>query len=139
VPFTRFLRSATFHKPSFSHLFILRKLSDVCSVTFFIQNCVAEADHQFSREIFPGSHKVSYWTRIDIYSVTRIGCAEYRSYIFTHIHVCSLINISCNYNISYLRVDPWALRLYHPEALLCSLRRRLYSGAEGWYNLNAHG
>ena len=31
--------------------------------------------------------------------------------------------------ISYLRVDPWALRLY----------RRLYSGAEGWYNLNAHG
>ena len=44
-------------------------------------------------------------------------------------------------NISYLRVDPWALRLYHPEALLYSLRqsRRLYSGAEGWYNLNAHG
>jgi hypothetical protein len=43
--------------------------------------------------------------------------------------------------ISYLRVYPWALRLYHPEALLYSLRqsRRLYSGAEGWYNLNAHG
>jgi hypothetical protein len=45
------------------------------------------------------------------------------------------------YIISYLRVYPWALRLYHPEALLYSLRRsrRLYSGAEGWYNLNAHG
>jgi hypothetical protein len=52
------------------------------------------------------------------------------------------------YIISYLCVDPWALRLYHPEALLYSLRRsrRLYSGAEGWYNgaegwynLNAHG
>jgi hypothetical protein len=45
------------------------------------------------------------------------------------------------YIISYLRVDPWALRLYHPEALLYSLRRsrRLYSGAEGWYNLNVHG
>jgi hypothetical protein len=44
-------------------------------------------------------------------------------------------------NISYLRVDLWALRLYHPDALLYSLRqsRRLYSGAEGWYNLNAHG
>jgi hypothetical protein len=43
-------------------------------------------------------------------------------------------------NISYLRVDPWALRLYHPEALLYSLRRSrgLYSGAEGWCNLNAN-
>ena len=43
--------------------------------------------------------------------------------------------------ISYLRVYPWALRLYHPEAILyCPRRsRRLYSGAEGWYNLNAHG
>jgi hypothetical protein len=43
--------------------------------------------------------------------------------------------------ISYLRVYLWTLRLYHPEALLYSLRqsRRLYSGAEGWYNLNAHG
>jgi hypothetical protein len=43
--------------------------------------------------------------------------------------------------ISYLRVYPWALRLYHPEAFLYSLScsRRLYSGAEGWYNLNAHG
>jgi len=43
--------------------------------------------------------------------------------------------------LSYLRVYPWAWRLYHPEALLYSLRqsRRLYSGAEGWYNLNAHG
>ena len=46
-----------------------------------------------------------------------------------------------DYFISYLRVYPWALRLYHPEGLLYSLRRsrRLYSGAEGWYNLNAHG
>jgi hypothetical protein len=57
----------------------------------------------------------------------------------------AFIDICCTYNclhtISYLRVDPWALRLYHPEALLHSLRRsrRLYSGAEGWYNLNAHG
>jgi amino acid transporter len=42
--------------------------------------------------------------------------------------------------ISY-RVDPWELRLYHPEALLYSLRRsrRLYRSASGWYNLNAHG
>jgi hypothetical protein len=46
---------------------------------------------------------------------------------------------SVSINAVYLRVDPWALRLYHPEALLYSLRRsrRLYSGAEGWYNLNA--
>jgi hypothetical protein len=50
-------------------------------------------------------------------------------------------NVWYVYIISYLRVDPWALRLYHPEVLLYSLRRsrRLYSGAEGWYNLNAHG
>jgi len=42
--------------------------------------------------------------------------------------------------ISYLCVYPWALKLYHPEALLYSPRwnRRLYSGAEGWYNLNAY-
>jgi hypothetical protein len=53
----------------------------------------------------------------------------------------SLFMVSFNNTISYLRVDPWVLRLYHPEALLYSLRRsrRLYSGAEGWYNLNAHG
>jgi hypothetical protein len=43
--------------------------------------------------------------------------------------------------ISYLCVYPWALKLYHPDALLYSLRRsrRLYSVAEGWYNLNALG
>jgi hypothetical protein len=36
-------------------------------------------------------------------------------------------------NISYLRVYSWALRLYHPEALLYSLRRsrRLYSCTAG--------
>jgi hypothetical protein len=55
--------------------------------------------------------------------------------------VGSIYGMSSMKIISYLRVDPWALRLYHPEALLYSLRRsrRLYSGAEGWYNLNAHG
>jgi hypothetical protein len=39
------------------------------------------------------------------------------------------------------RYDSWALRLSQPEPLLYSLRRsrRLYSGAEGRYNLNAHG
>ena len=43
-------------------------------------------------------------------------------------------------NISYLRVYPWALRLYHPSAPLYSLRLRLrlYRSASGWYNLNAH-
>ena len=45
------------------------------------------------------------------------------------------------YYISYLRVYPWALRLYHPEALLYSLKQnqRLSSIAEGLYNINAHG
>jgi len=30
--------------------------------------------------------------------------------------------------------------MYHPEAILYSLRwsRRLYSGADGWYDLNGH-
>ena len=43
----------------------------------------------------------------------------------------TLISMRYN-NISYLRVYPWALTLYHPETLLYSLRRRrrLYSGVE---------
>ena len=41
----------------------------------------------------------------------------------------------------YLRVYPWALRLYHPSASMYSLRLRLrlYRSVPGWYNLNVNG
>ena len=74
-------------------------------------------------------------------------CPRLMSFVSHVASVSRLSILDCPYSflccgiISYLRVDPWALRLYHSEALLYSLRRsrRLYSGVEGWYNLNAHG
>ena len=49
-------------------------------------------------------------------------------------------NIIHKYIISYLRLYQYALRLYHPEALQCSLWQSLmmYIVAEEWYNLNAY-
>ena len=49
-------------------------------------------------------------------------------------------NIINKYTISYLRLYPYALRLYHPEALQYSMWQSLmmYSVTKGWYNLNAY-
>jgi hypothetical protein len=49
-------------------------------------------------------------------------------------------NIIDKYIIIYLRLYQYALRLYHPEALLYSLwqSRMMYSVAEGWFNLNSY-
>ena len=80
-----------------------------------------------------------------MHTIEYIMCAMHNiEYIICDMHNIDYLHMcysNFGYIISYLRVDPWALRLYHPEALLYSLRRsrRLYSGAEGWYNLNAHG
>jgi hypothetical protein len=53
---------------------------------------------------------------------------------------CAGKNIIHKYIISYLRLYQYALRLYHPEALQCSLWQSLmmYIVAEEWYNLNAY-
>jgi hypothetical protein len=76
-----------------------------------------------------------------VYNVLCVRRCTHLPSVYNALCVRTCTHLPSVYNISYLRVDPWALRLYHPEALLYSLRRsrRLYSGAEGWYNLNAHG
>ena len=95
--------------------------------------------HRTHGHSYRGHHKVA--SHVHLYGFTHRGVGKASTTQNDNNTHESTLKAQDGNIISYLRVYPWALRLYHPEALLYSLRRsrRLYSGAEGWYNLNANG
>ena len=70
-----------------------------------------------------------------------LSCFDVISFVYKRNDgACVGKNIIDKYFISYLRLYPYALRLYQPETLLYSLwqSRMMYSVAEGWFNLNGY-